>query len=119
MAAKELSKFCPVILTDEFRSSKLCSSCKVRQVKHPRLLCTWMKRTLDENKNKIRKRVTEVRKCHRLCYCNCSNNFPENWTSSHKIWNRDYNAAKNILYIGTNKLLGNGLGKFSRRVKNI
>ena len=37
-------------------------------------------------------------------------------TNSHKIWfNRDYNASRNILHVGCNKLLGKRLGEFSRK----
>jgi hypothetical protein len=37
MIAKELSRYCIVMLTDEFRTSKICSECKTQELEHPKI----------------------------------------------------------------------------------
>jgi len=120
--AKELARFCLVILTDEFRTSRLCSDCKEGEVIHPKTDFTRKTFTKKEQKidqNKVIKSKKVIKKeCHGLGYCkhkihSCNNkNVP-------KIWQRDVNASINILHIMTVKLLNQDLGLFSRKIKNI
>jgi len=118
---KELSKFCPVILVDEFRTSKLCSDCKDHELIHP--LTDKIKKTKIETENEttIIEKIVKV-PCHGLCYC--KNNVHSTQpiipkllvdVDIHKIWNRDYNASRNIMYVGKSKLLNMDIDKFNRK----
>lgn len=119
--AKELSKLCPVILTDEYNTSKICSGCEIQTVTHP--VCKQKCRTLIKTGEKLpngkekRKRVEVVKEVqsHRLCSCNHESHQAS--PGSHKLWNRDYNAARNILSVMQKKLLSIPLGEFKRNPK--
>jgi len=108
--AKELSRYCITIVTDEYNSSQYCNSCKDEKLSHPTVLKKISTRI---NGIKLKKEVNQ--EVYRLCYC--KNNIHQTTTSVtgvHKIWNRDYNASKNILTIMKNKILGIPLGVFKR-----
>ena len=117
--AKELSNYCPTILTDEYCTSQVCSVCGEKHLEYPIMKHIKTMRVKDKKTGKRKKKlVISERKSHRLCYCD-SNNHPSNKTTdSHKIWwNRDYNSSRDILKVGQSKLLGKRLGIFSRRKK--
>lgn len=113
--ALELSKYCIVILVDEFRTSMLCSECHTQELEHPIVKTTSTRKFRDENGKKYKKKVDVERESHRLCYCNNNIHQSQQVTGVHKIWNRDYNAAKNILHVMINKLKNIRLGVYSRK----
>lgn len=62
----------------------------------------------------LKKRIKELRveyKSYRMC---CCNNKDVHGT---KVFHRDYNGAKNIMYVMIQKVTGKEIGKFSRKVK--
>jgi hypothetical protein len=65
------------------------------------------------------KKITteKYKKCHKLCVCKNDSHFDNLSQNKHKIWNRDYNAARNISTVTTLKLLGKNIGNFSAKVK--
>ena len=111
--AKELSRYCITIVTDEHNSSQCCNLCNEKLI-HPTI------------KKKISRKVNDIilqkevnHEVYRLCYC--KNNIHPTTTSVdgvHKIWNRDYNASINILNIMTKKILGLPLGVFKKGSKS-
>lgn len=110
--AKELSRFCLVVLTDEFRTSQLCSDCKSFKLVHPK---TDFKIKFKKNPNSFVKK-----ECHDLCICKNNTHSitsdQDDRLNVHKFWQRDVNAARNILFVMKQKLQGNRLGYFSRNV---
>ena len=107
--ASELSKYCIVLLTDEYNTSKIDSKRKKKKVEHSEI--------------KIMKKQQEVyRKSHKLCYCKHKIDSSSDITDQmnlHKVWwNRDYNASRNILYVMKCKLMGKKLGKFNKNKLN-
>lgn len=113
--ANELSKYCMVILVDEFRTSMICSECHTQELDHPKVKTTQIKKFHDENGKTYKKKVNIERESHRLCYCKNNIHQSNHVTGVHKIWNRDYNAAKNILHVMINKLKEERLGVYSRK----
>jgi len=108
--AFELGKHCLTILTDEYNTSKYCSCCTKKKLIHP----TVQKEIYRTHQGiKVPKIVNH--EVYRLCYCQ-NKTHPENTSifGVHKIWNRDYNASKNILTVMKNKLLCKKLGVFNR-----
>ena len=116
MIAFELSRYCFVVLTDENNTSKLCSFCK-DELKHPQV--NAIKKTTFKDKTGKREIKREIvkRDSHTLCVCNNESHLlTNNGKDVHKVWlNRDYNAGRNILHVGTTKLLGKDLKQFKRR----
>jgi len=117
----ELSKFCIVILVDEFRTSKICSNCKDHELIYPQIEKTKIQ-TKDDDDEVIIIKKNYKSTCHGLCYCknNIHPTTPLNPilkvdVNVHKIWNRDYNSSRNISYVGNQKLMNKGLGKFNRK----
>ena len=120
MIAKELSIFCITMLTDEYCTSKVCSKCNKKTLEYPIMEHIKVKRIKDKETG-IRKKIEIIvkRECHRLCYCKCNNHLSNTSIDSHKTWwNRDYNSSRDILHVGTSKLLGKRLGEFSRKKKD-
>ena len=65
--------------------------------------------------NKIEIQKTEVNyENYKLCYCS-NNNIHQSNFDVHKIWNRDYNASKNILQVMVKKVKGENLSLFSKK----
>ena len=56
------------------------------------------------------------KRSHTICHCKHDYHLL-NGIGSHIVWNRDYNAARNILNVMKMKLLGKNLGYFSRSIK--
>ena len=104
--ALALSQISLVILTDEYRTSKLCNECKEYKMTYPKT------DFIKKNKQVVKKL------CHGLCYCKNKIHLSCK-TNVHKLWKRDLNSAKNILFVMKQKLLRKKLGYFSRRIKNI
>ena len=100
-----MGNYCQVILTDEFRTSKICSECKVSELEHPKL----------KYKKKGKNNWYEQRS-HTICHCTHDFHLTHK-LGTHIVWNRDYNAARNILNVMKNKLLNKDLGFFSRTKK--
>ncbi len=111
--ACELSRLCIVILTDEFRTSLICSECKTTEVEHPQMERIKTKRVKVDGKKKKIREVKSV-SCHGLCHCKNDIHLKDD-SSVHKVWNRDYNASKNILSVMKMKLLKKDLGVFNRK----
>lgn len=110
--AKELSDFCLTILTDEYNTSKYCSKCEASELDHPmETRNKYVKRKVEEKSIRIKETVTV--KSHRLCICKNGNHTADG-KCSHNLWNRDYNAARNILNVMRKKITGEELGIFKR-----
>ena len=61
-----------------------------------------------ETKNKYEKELEKLKKSsHKLCHC-------KNENHSNKLWQRNFNSAKNIMNVMIKKVKGEDLGKFSR-----
>jgi hypothetical protein len=87
MIAKELSRYCPVILTDEYCTSKICSACKNSEVDHPIIKYQKIKKIKDEKTGKRKRvKVIEERKSHKLCYCKCNINLSTKKIGLYKFW---------------------------------
>lgn len=112
--AKELSKVAVTILTDEYNTSQVCSDCKESKVEHPVIKCQ-AKRTIgkDSNGRRIKELIEVEKQSYKICYC--KNNIHLKLEGVQKVWNRDFNSSRNILYVGTSKLLGGDLKIFSRK----
>jgi hypothetical protein len=111
--ALELSKYCIVILTDEYNTSKICSNCQTQQLEHPMIKKTITKRPKDKDGKRQKKKVEVECENYNLCYC--KNNIHQSKSDVHKIWNRDYNASKNILQTMVKKVTGKKLGIYTRK----
>ena len=118
--AFELSKLCKVILSDEFRTSKLCNLCEEHILSHPKTTHTKIEKKRD-GKGYIKKEEKKViQKDHGLCVCkNTIHSFATDKVKMNKckIWNRDHNAATNILKRTSRVLLNQDLRNFSRKIK--
>jgi len=97
----EISKRALVLLQDEHRTSMLCNECN-ELIVHPKFV--------KKKENKIKKEENYNQRNHKLCVCTNTINHE----GKHKLWNRDYNAAVNILIVGIRTLLNKDLGNFSR-----
>jgi hypothetical protein len=108
----ELSKKALVLGTDENNSSKL-TNCHEEVAEHPEMIHFRKKEKTgkDANGDNVYKTdVTgEVYESYKLCCCQSSNN------RCHKLWNRDINAALNMMKIMKRKVLGENLGKYKRK----
>ena len=113
--ALELSKYGIVILTDEYNTSKTCSECE-NPLEHPKVKKTITKKFKGENGDKINKQVDIICENYSLCHCkNGIHQTDKSVSDVHKIWNRDYNASKNILKVMSKKLAGSKLGIYTRK----
>jgi regulator of sigma D len=137
----EMSKYCLVILVDEYNTSKLCNTCK-NEVTHERVIN-------DINKHKIKREIkakekdvnyiTKIEKIktgrkiqkeikNESCATSRKEKYKElnnvyicfpchsqsNCNTCKKVWQRDTCASLNIKEVGKLKLLGQNLGRFSR-----
>lgn len=115
--AKKLSEVSTVVLTDEYNTSQYCSSCNDEKLEHPLVKCFKTRKIrVTELGKKLRKKIKELVevKSYRLCICQ-NKNHTSNKMCSHNYWNRDFNAARNILQVMRKKLTGRDLGVFKRK----
>jgi hypothetical protein len=89
---KELKKYATVIDIDESYTSKTCNVCKMQRMKN---MWNWK---LQKNNNKVPR--LEFSKVHSVLHCTSS------VCKGKRTWNRDDNAALNILEITLTILLG-------------
>lgn len=113
--AMELSKYCLTILTDEYNTSQICSYCTDEILVHPMEKVNKTKYYKDEKGKRCKKQIEIVRENYKLCYCKLNNNDHEIINGIHKIWNRDYNSAGNILHVMRLKLQDKPLKLYTRK----
>lgn len=111
--AFELSKYALTVLTDEYNTSQFCSECQTQQLEHPMLKKTFTQRHKDKNGKRQKNKIEVEYENYNLCYC--KNNIHQNDSGVHKIWNRDYNASKNILQTMIKRVTGGKLGVYARK----
>lgn len=88
----ENAKNVKMLIIDEFRTSKTCSKC------HNELSNMIAETTkIQRRKGKPATIIKQISKIHKVIHCKSSHNEQHNVARCGTTWNRDVNAAKNIL----------------------